>query len=57
MAMFYPRGGGKTTFKFPQGRKLRIVGCTTKEDLANPTEFDSESERCFIIGKDDNTAD
>ena len=57
MAMFYPRGGGVTTFKFPPGRKLRIVGCATKEDLANPTEFDSEGERCFIVGKDGNTTD
>ncbi|KAL5523207.1 hypothetical protein ACEPAF_1474 [Sanghuangporus sanghuang] len=38
MAMFCPRGGGATTFKFPRGRKLRIMGCATKEDLANPTE-------------------
>ncbi|KAH9039337.1 hypothetical protein EDB85DRAFT_288805 [Lactarius pseudohatsudake] len=57
MAMFYPRGGGKATFKFPAGRKLRIVGCATEEDLANPTEFDSEGERCFIVGKDGNTTD
>ncbi|KAI9456281.1 hypothetical protein BJY52DRAFT_1204836 [Lactarius psammicola] len=47
MAMFYPRGG----------RKLRIVGCATKEDLANPTKFDSEGERCLIVGKDGNTTD
>jgi len=57
MAMFYPRGGGATTFKFPQGRKLRIVGCATKEDFANPTEFDSEGDRCFIVGKDGNTTE
>jgi hypothetical protein len=55
MEMFYPRGGGATTFEFPQGRKLRIVGCATKEDLDNPTEFDSEGDRCFIVGKDGNT--
>ena len=57
MAMFYPRGGGATTFKFPLGRKLRIVSCAAKEDLANPTEFDSEGKRCFIVGKDSNTTD
>jgi hypothetical protein len=57
MAMFYPRGGGATTFKFPPGRKLRIMGCAVKEDLANPTEFDSEGKRCFIVGKDSNTTD
>ncbi len=56
MAMFYPRGD-VTTFKFPGARKLRIVGCATKEDLANPTEYDSEGERCFIVGKDGNTTD
>lgn len=55
MALFYPQGGGATTFKFPRGRKLRIVGFTTKEDLDNPTEFDSEGVPCFIVGKDGNT--
>lgn len=59
IAMFYSQGGGggATTFKFPRGRKLRIVGCATKEDLANPTEFDSEGVRCYIVGKDGNTTD
>ena len=57
MALFYPRGGGVTTFKFPPGRKLRIVGCTMKEELDNPTELDGEGERCFIVGKDGNTTD
>ncbi|KAI0765460.1 hypothetical protein C8Q74DRAFT_1205077 [Fomes fomentarius] len=49
--MFYPVGGGPTTFKFPEERKLRIVGCATKEDLASPTEFDSERQRCLIVGR------
>jgi hypothetical protein len=40
---------------FLGGESLRIVGCATKEDLANPTEFDSEGERCFIVGKGGNT--
>ena len=53
--MFYPRGGGATTFKFPEERKLRIEGCATKEDLAKPAEFDSEGQRCLIVGKDGNT--
>ena len=57
MALFYPRGVGATTFKFRRGRTLRIVGCATKEDLANPTEFDSEGKGCFIVGKDGNTTD
>jgi hypothetical protein len=57
MAMFYPQGGGATMFKFPLGRKLRIVGCAAKEDLAKPIEFDSEDECCFIVSKDGNTTD
>ncbi len=55
--MFYPGGGESTTFKFPEERKLRIVGCATKEDLASPAEFDSEGQRCLIVGKDGNTTD
>ena len=46
-----------TTFKFPVERKLRIEGCATKEDLANPAEFDSEGQRCLTVGKDGNTTD
>ncbi|KAJ7511799.1 hypothetical protein B0H11DRAFT_2371103 [Mycena galericulata] len=56
-AMFYPVADGPTTFKFPEGRKLRIEGCATKEDLANPAEFDSEGQRCLIVGKDGNSTD
>jgi hypothetical protein len=55
--MFYSLGAGATTFKFPLWRKLRIEGCATKEDLANPTAFDSEGQRCLIVGKDGNTTD
>jgi len=55
--MFCPLGDGATTFKFPVERKLRIEGCATKEDLANPAEFDSEGQRCLIVGKDGNTTD
>jgi hypothetical protein len=55
--MFHPFGGGQTTFKFLEGRKLRIEGCATKEDLANPAEFDSEGQPCLIVGKDGNTTD
>ena len=54
MDMFYPLGGGPTTF---DNRKLRIFGCATKEDLAVPAEFDSDGERCLIVGKDGNTTD
>ncbi|KAH9071484.1 hypothetical protein EDB83DRAFT_2517301 [Lactarius deliciosus] len=57
VAMLYPLGGGATTFKFPSRRKLRIEGCATKEDLANPAEFDSEGQRCLIVGKDGNATD
>lgn len=55
--MFYPLGSSSTTFKFPNERKLQIEGCTTKEDLAHPAEFDSEGQRCLMVGKDGNTTD
>ncbi|KAF8266875.1 hypothetical protein EI94DRAFT_1786730 [Lactarius quietus] len=55
--MFYPSSAGATTFKFPEERKLRIEGCATKEDLANPAGFDSEGQRCLIVGKDGNSTD
>ncbi|KAH9971686.1 hypothetical protein BGW80DRAFT_1460364 [Lactifluus volemus] len=55
--MFYPVAGGATTFKYPVGRKLKIFGCATKEDLAVPAEFDNEGERCLMVGKDGNTTD
>jgi len=53
--MFSPLGCGPTTFKFPEERKLRIEGCATKEDLARLAEFDSEGQRCLIVGKDGST--
>ena len=46
--MFYPLGGGATTFKFPEERKLRIEGCAMREDLANPAEFDPEGQQCLM---------
>ena len=55
--MFYPLGDGLTVFKFLEETKLRIEGCATEEDLDNPTEFDSEGERCLMVGKDGNTTD
>ena len=55
--MFYPLGSGPTTFKFPNERKLRIEGCATKEDLAQPVEFDSKGQRCLMVSKDGNTPD
>ncbi|KDQ61631.1 hypothetical protein JAAARDRAFT_54988 [Jaapia argillacea MUCL 33604] len=55
--MFNPVSGGQTTFKFPEGRKLRIEGCATEEDLAHPAVFDSEGQRCLIVGKDGNSTD
>ncbi|KAG8893110.1 hypothetical protein FRB99_002198 [Tulasnella sp. 403] len=56
-ALFYPLDGGPTTFMFPEERKLRIEGCATREELANPEEFDAEGQRCFIVGKYGNTTD
>ena len=55
--IFYPLGGGPTTFMFPDERKLRIEGCATKEELAHPAEFDNEGQHCLIVGKDGNTTD
>ena len=53
--MFNPLRVGATTFNYPRGRKLRIEGCATKEDLANPAGFDSEGQRCLIVCKDGNS--
>lgn len=55
MNLFYPLGGGSTTFQFPHQRKLRIEGCTTEEELAKPEGFDCESQHCIMVGKDGNT--
>ncbi|KAH8110301.1 hypothetical protein DFH11DRAFT_1621957 [Phellopilus nigrolimitatus] len=50
-AMFYPVAGGATTFKYPSGRKLKISGCASKEDLAFP------ADDALLVGKDGNTTD
>ena len=55
--MSFSLDAGATAFKFPTQRKLRIEGCATKEDLANPAEYDSEGQRCLIVGKDGHTTD
>jgi len=57
MEMFYARDDVETTFKFPEERKLEIYDCTTKEDLANPTQIDNDGQRYFVVGKDGNTTD
>ncbi|KAI0317056.1 hypothetical protein OF83DRAFT_1283702 [Amylostereum chailletii] len=36
---------------------LTTPTCATKEDLANPAEFDSEGQRFLIVGKDSNATD
>ncbi|KAG0695154.1 hypothetical protein DFH29DRAFT_880231 [Suillus ampliporus] len=48
-SMFCPLGGGSTTFKFPNERKLRVEGCATKEDLTHSAEFDSQGQHCLIV--------
>jgi len=53
--MFYSVTGGSTTFKFPEERRLKITGCTTKEDLDNPAECDSDGIPCINVGKDGNS--
>lgn len=55
--MFCVLGGSATPFKYPEERKLRIEGCATKEDLAQPTAVDSDGQCCLIVGKDGNTTD
>ncbi len=55
--MFYPQSGGRTTFKWPTNRQLRINGCVTRELLAVPDCFDSNGEPCLIVMKDGNTTD
>ena len=55
--MFYLQSDSGITFKYPEGRKLRIQGVATKEDLANPEGSDSEGQPALIVGKDGNTTD
>ncbi|KAF8884633.1 hypothetical protein BD779DRAFT_1536189 [Infundibulicybe gibba] len=55
--LFRSLGDDRSTCKFPVDGKLRIVGCVTEEELANPEEFDTEGRRRYIVGKDGNTTD
>jgi Equine arteritis virus serine endopeptidase S32 len=55
--MFYPQSTGRTTFKFPTNRQLRINGCVTRELLAVPDCFNSKGEPCLIVMKDGNATD
>ena len=55
--MFYPRNDGRTTFRFPENRQLRINGCVTRELLAIPDCFDNDDMPCLIVMKDGNTTD
>ncbi|KAH9169579.1 hypothetical protein EDB89DRAFT_1908477 [Lactarius sanguifluus] len=52
--MFYPGSGGRTVFKFPTNRQLRINGWVTRELLASPDCFDMNGEPCLIVMKDGN---
>jgi hypothetical protein len=55
--MFYPQNAGRTVFKSPTNRQLRIDGCVTRELLAVPGCFDSNGEPCLIVMKVGNTTD
>ena len=55
--MMYPQSGGRTTFKYPENRQLRINGIVTRELLANPDLYDSEGQPCLIVLKDGCTTD
>ena len=55
--MFYPIGGGPTTFKFPEEGKFRIEGWFTLDEPAVPEDIDSGPQRFVVVGKDNNTTD
>ena len=55
--MFYPIGGGPTTFKFPEEGKFRIEGWFTLDEPAVPEDIDSGHQRFVVVGKDNNTTD
>ncbi|KAG6900346.1 hypothetical protein C0995_003870 [Termitomyces sp. Mi166 len=55
--MFYPKGGGRTTFRWPTNRQLRINGYLTRELLAVPDCFDSNGESCLLVMKNGNATD
>ena len=55
--MFYPQSSGRTTFKWPADRQLRIKGCVSRELLAVPDCFDSNGEPCLIVMKNGNATD
>ncbi|KAF8642055.1 hypothetical protein AX16_009711, partial [Volvariella volvacea WC 439] len=50
----YPRPG-KTTFKYPEGRLLKISGILSKELLYDPDMVDGNDDPCLIVIKDGNT--
>ena len=43
-----PQSSSRTSFKYPEGRKLKIQGVVTPELLAKPDMYDSDS---IIVGK------
>ena len=53
--MFYPIGGGGTTFKFPKEGKFRIWSMLDK--LAVPDVIDSKHQHFVMVGKDGNMTD
>ncbi|KAF8206174.1 hypothetical protein K438DRAFT_1904946 [Mycena galopus ATCC 62051] len=58
--MLYPRSArsdGRTVFKFPANRQLRINGCVPPELLGQPDCFDANGNPCLIVMKDGNTSD
>jgi len=57
MAMFYPQVAGPTMFKFPEERSSGMRVAPRKRTLPTPTKFDSEGQRCLIVGKDGNSTD
>ncbi|KAI0048404.1 hypothetical protein FA95DRAFT_1582210 [Auriscalpium vulgare] len=55
--MFNPQSRGRTTFKYPASRQLRINGCVTRELLAVPDSFDQKGAACLLVMKNGNSTD
>ncbi|KAM5531085.1 hypothetical protein V8D89_015250 [Ganoderma adspersum] len=50
--MFNPQSSVGIPFKYPVGRKFKVQGVVTPELLANPDLYDSDGQRCLVVGKD-----
>ncbi|TFY73477.1 hypothetical protein EWM64_g10535, partial [Hericium alpestre] len=46
---------GRSSFKFPLGGLLHVLGVVTEEELRQPTMLDENGEECLIVVKNGNT--